>query len=158
MTEDKEIREAIKVCYGVRLRASRISDTEMGDNVVKALETLLALAERYLQVQGMPEKTTCNSTYTHCDCIASDIAEDGGYDCIKVLELRNRAIDDCRLAYTKQMTERLEGLEDVLIKAEEEYADSFEKGKLLAPTRVHYLATVVRNHIANVSKKVGEDK
>lgn len=50
---------------------------------------------------------------------------------------------------TKQMTERLEGLEDVIIKSEEEYADSFEKGKLLAPTRVHYLATVIRMVFAN---------
>lgn len=49
-------------------------------------------------------------------------------------------------------------MKNLLIKAEEEYADSFEKGKLLAPTRVHYLATVLRNHIANASKTIGEGK
>ena len=81
MTEDKEIREAVRVVSNEV--NSPIFDTRY--TVLKqCLQTLLALAERYLQVGEMLPKKSCTCNDPSCE----------GY-------VRNKAIEDCWLAYTR---------------------------------------------------------
>lgn len=150
MTEDRELREAVQTaedCKGGLEFYERDKP-----EYVQAISLLQALAERYLQVEEMlPEKREIIPyRIEDYDGTPEDEYSDGyeaghnsGY---------NQAIDDCQLAYTKQMMERLEGLNKLL------YVELVNGVNGITPEYIESLATAISNHITNVSKAIGEEE
>lgn len=146
MIEDKEIKRWIDRMRKFLKCYIEWAEPKEGDENVEALKGLLALAERYLAVGEMLPQKSCTCNDPSCE----------GY-------VRNKAIKDCRLAYTKQLTERLEGLEWIITqhhdKWEKEPIPQLKDGEIcMTAGYCRSLATAISNHIANVSKRVGKDK
>lgn len=152
MTEDKEIREAVRILKEIQNPCGIKGNYETIAS--KNVSVLLALAERYLQVGEMLPRKSCTCNDPSCE----------GY-------VRNKVIEDCRLAYTKQMTERLdiEAIENIILLYASEHPhrdwsigikgyDDVPMKKRRKENLEHWraCATAIRNHIANVSKTIGE--
>ena len=131
MTEDKEIKRWIDrqrkflKCY------IEWAEPKEGDENVEALEGTLGIAERYLEVGEIDvEGIVSECDRTMC-CYLSDEQISGIASLIKT---------KLQLAYTKQMMERLEGVEAVIDRTDPKSE----------------IAKAIRNHLVDGNKTIGE--